>query len=398
MSPASSSRPVTFGPPRLCLVRAMAAIVLAALTTGAAGAAPKTPDVSGLPQPSQATAPDILLRADALVRGGHLPEARILLNQVIEQFPNTPWAGWGELGLGFLQLARGRMVEARPYYDAAAAGGFRDTASVVLALLDAQDGKTTQAVAVLDALAHDPSRNSSVREAAGLGAGYVRYWAGDYGGAALAFAAAADRHPGGSLADDALYGLAQSFVQLGDPVTAEQVLERTSEMPAAGFDDAHVRPALRKLSLREILRATRKRYDSVPVGQPDQMLVALLDVNGRALANRSLAALAEHEERTTAGTSAGDAARSAAAALARRRNADAVPATVSRDAPALRSDASATEVARRAGEAPPAARHRTSGGRVRGLTVLALLGTLVALVGLRLRAASGTVARGARAG
>src|SRR5262245_24080961 len=375
MCQASSSRPATFGSPRLRLVRAMAAIALATLTTGAAGAAPKTPEVSSLPQPSQATAADILLRADVLVRGGHLPEARILLNQVIEQFPNTPWAGWGKLGLGFLQLARGRMVEARPHYEAAASGGFRDTASVVLALLDAQDGKMTQAAAVLDALAHDPSRNSSVREAAGLGVGYVRFWAGEYDGAALAFAAVADAHPGGPLADDALYGLAQSFVQLGDPVTAEQVLERTSEMPAAGFGDARVRPALRTLSLREILRATRKRYDSVPVGQPDQMLVALLDVNGRALANKGLASLAEHAERTSAGTSAGDAARTAAAVLARRRNADTVPAAVSRDARALPSDTSATRVARRAGDTPPAARHRTSGGRVRGVTILALLGT-----------------------
>src|SRR5262245_64224878 len=185
MCPASSS-----------FVRALAAIVLTALTIGAAGSAPAAPGVSGLPQPSQATAPDILLRADALVRAGHLPEARILLNQVIEQFPNTPWAGWGKLGLGFLQLARGRMVEARPHYEAAASGGFRDTASVVLALLDAQDGKTTQAVAVLDALAHDTSRSSSVRDAAGLGAGYVRYWAGDYGGAAPALAADADGTPG----------------------------------------------------------------------------------------------------------------------------------------------------------------------------------------------------------
>src|SRR5262245_15621870 len=196
MCSASSSRAVTFGPPRLRLVRAMAVIALATLTTATAGATPQTPDVSGLPQPSQATAPDILLRADVLVRGGHLPEARILLNQVIEQFPNTVWAGWGELGLGFLQLARGRMVDARPHYEAAAAGGFRDTASVVLALLDAQDGKTTQAAAVLDALANDTSRSSSVRDAAGLGAGYVRYWAGDYGGAAPALAADADGTPG----------------------------------------------------------------------------------------------------------------------------------------------------------------------------------------------------------
>src|SRR5262245_27515713 len=369
MCPASSSRHVTFGRSWLRSVRTMAAIALATLTAGAARA---VPGPSGFPQPSQATAPDILLRADALVRGGHLPEARTSLNQVIEQFPNTPWAGWGELGLGFLQLARGRMVEARPHYEAAAAGGFRDTASVVLALLDAQDGKTTQAVAVLDALAHDPSRSSSVREAAGLGVGYVRYWAGDYGGAALAFAAAADAHPGGPLADDALYGLAQSFLQLGDPVSAEQVLERTGEMPALGFADPHMRPALRTLSLREILRATRKRYRSVPVGQADQMLVALLDVNGRALANKALASLAEDER-------LGDA-RHGAAAPSRR----AAPlATVDTSMDARTRDTSGTEVARPADEIPPARRHRTTEGHAVGLTAVALLATLIALVWIR---------------
>jgi tetratricopeptide (TPR) repeat protein len=377
---------------RLRLVCALAAVVvLAALATTADALPQKPPGLAHIPGPLPTSAPDILILADSLVRGGHLPEARILLNQVIEQFPNTAWARWGELGLGFLELARGRMVEARPYYEAATGGGFQDTARVVLALLDAQDGKTAEATAVLDALANDPSQRPPVQEAAGLGSGYVRYWAGAYDRAALAFAAVADRHPGSPLADDALYGLAQSFLQLGDPMSAEQVLERISEMPAQGFDDAHVRPALRKLSLREILRATRERYDSVPLGQADQMLIALLDVNGRVLATGSLAALAKRDGRTAAGTNLGDAARSAAVALARLRKAT----HLSSDAPmgtspagARRSDGVAAASERDASDpatasadgTPQARQHRGSAGGAGGLGVLALLATVIVLV------------------
>src|SRR5262249_54478382 len=239
-------------------------------------------------------APEMRLLAGGLLRSGRLGEARRLVSRVTEQFPDTGWARWGELGLGFVDLARGRLVEAQPHYEAAAVGGFRDTALIVLALLDAQDRKTAEGAAVLDVLASDPSRRPSVQEAAGLGAGYIRYWTGDPRGAALAFGEVADRH-GGPLVDDALYGLARAFIRLGDPMSAEQVLEHIGEMPAQGFDDPRPRPALRSLSLREILRATRKRYDAVPLGQADEMLVALLDMNGRVLATEELEQLASSE-------------------------------------------------------------------------------------------------------
>src|SRR5262245_49180583 len=99
---------------------ALAVVVALAALAPAAGAQ-KPAGLSSIPGPLPITAPDILIRADLLARGGDLPAARVLLNQVIEQFPDTGWARWGELGLGFLALARGRMVEARPYYEAASA-------------------------------------------------------------------------------------------------------------------------------------------------------------------------------------------------------------------------------------------------------------------------------------
>lgn len=281
---------------------------------------PKPPGLERIPGPLPTTAPDMLMLADALVRTGHVVEGRLVLRQVLEQFPDTGWQKWGYLGLGFLELARGRMEAARPYYQAAAVPGFsQDTALVVLALLDGQAGNAAQAAAILDAISRDPARRPAVQQAAAVGAGYVRYWAGDYEGAAVAFAAAADSHPDSPLADDALYGLAQSFSQLGDPESSEQVLERVNDMPAQGFDDDHVRPALRRLALREIIRATRKRYDAVPLGQPEQMLIALLDVNGRVLARGSLARLAKQENRAPAGSTLEKAAQDARAALARSR-------------------------------------------------------------------------------
>jgi tetratricopeptide (TPR) repeat protein len=305
----------------LCICFALT-LAPAASVRGEDASAQKPAGLARIPGPLPTSAPDMLMLADVLVRGGHVPEARLLLQQVVEKFPDSGWQKWGLLGLGFLELARGRMVEARPYYQAAAVPGFsQDTALVVLSLLDGQAGNGLQAAAVLDTLARDPQRRAAVQEAAGVAAGYVRYWAGDYEGAAIAFGAAAEAYPSGSLADDALYGLAQSLFALNDPENAEQVLERINEMPAQGFDDSHVRPALRRLALREIIRATRKRYDAVPLGQPDQMLIALLDVNGRVLARGSLRSLAKQASKAPAGSTLAKAAADAQAALARTRKA-----------------------------------------------------------------------------
>jgi hypothetical protein len=361
------------------LACALAAVLcLASLATAAGGG--DTARGSRLSGSPPTTAPDMLILADGLLRSGRLAEARTLMSQVTEQFPDTGWARWGELGLGFVELARGRLVEAQPHYEAAAVGGFRDTALIVLALLDAQDGKTAEGAALLDVLASDPSRRPSVQEAAGLGAGYIRYWTGDPRGAALAFAEVADRHSG-PLVDDALYGLARAFIQLGDPMSAEQVLEHIGEMPAQGFDDPQPRPALRNLSLKEILRATRKRYDAVPLGQADEMLVALLDLNGRVLATEELAQLASSGGRAPAGTSLGDAARLAAAALARQHGATRASVGAHTSDGVGREHEVSHVAAATAAETPPARERQGSAG-VAGYRVATLLATFAALASL----------------
>jgi MYXO-CTERM domain-containing protein len=340
--------------------------------------------LSKIPGPMPTTPQDMLMMADALLRGGHEPEARLVLQQVIAQYADTPWVRWAYLGLGFLELARGHFDQARPFYEAAATPGFsQDTALVVMALLDAQAGNTANAAATLDRLAVDASVRQAVRDAAAVGAGYVRYWAGDYEGAAVAFAVLPDNNPGSPLADDALYGLARSFQHLGDPKAAEEVLERINEMEAQGFDDAHVRPALRQLELREIVRATRKRYGDVPWGQPDQMLIALLDVNGRALAKGSLAALAKQQKRAAKGTAIAAAAGDAKDYLRRRSMVHISPEAPMGTAPSGERESHAKVTPADDGNASPTADHASpdaSGGGGAGWLLLLLLVAALAVV------------------
>src|SRR5262245_12887359 len=58
--------------------------------------APTAPAVGGgardLQERPPSAAADTLIRADALVRSGHLSQARVLLDQVIDRFPGTAWA------------------------------------------------------------------------------------------------------------------------------------------------------------------------------------------------------------------------------------------------------------------------------------------------------------------
>ena len=379
-------RALTFALIIACVPGLAGAAPASAPAKTANGAQPRPNPLSKIPGPAPTTAPDMLMLADALVRTGHVLEARLLLQQVIDQFPNTGWAKWGALGLGFLELARGNFDGARPFYEAAATPGFsQDTAAVVLALLDAQAGNTDAAAATLDSLAVNANVRQPVRDAASVGAGYVRYWAGDYEGAAVAFAVLPDNNPNSPLADDALYGLARSFQRLGDPKSAEEIFERINEMPAQGFDDTHVRPALRQLEFREILRATRKRYGDVTIGQPELMLTALLDVNGRVLAKGSLAALAKQQKKAAEGSTIAVAAGDAKAYLKRRSMVHISTDAPMGSAPSGERESNATVTgaddgsparpAKAPGHAPP----KESGGGA-GLLVLLLVVVVLAVV------------------
>jgi hypothetical protein len=149
-----------------------------------------------------------------------------------------------------------------------------------------------------------------------------------------------------------------------------------------------VRPALRQLEFREILRATRKRYGDVPLGQPEQMLTALLDVNGRVLATGSLAALAKQRKKAAEGSTLAVAAGDAKAYLKRRSMVH-----ISTDAPMgsapdgeRESNATVTPAddgaARPASQAPVHASPESGGG---GALLVLLLAVIALVIVIRRR-------------
>jgi hypothetical protein len=310
----------------ICCALTLALVI--ACATGLAGAAPSSPPattreggqqrpnpLSKIPGPAPTTAPDMLMLADALVRGGHVLEARLMLQQVIDQFAGQGWAKWGALGIGFLELARGHFDEARPYYEAAATPGFsQDTAMVVLALLDAQAGNTDAAAATLDSLAVNASVRQPVRDAA---SGRRRVTSatgrGDYEGAAVAFAVLPDNNSSSPLADDALYGLARSFQRSAITRPPRRLLRAHQRDAAQGFDDtARATCPAPAPNFREILRATGSATATCPIGQPEQMLIALARrertrAREREPWPRSRSSRSERPKGSTIAVAAGDA-------------------------------------------------------------------------------------------
>lgn len=263
----------------------LAGLALAGAVSNAV--AEEKPQVKLTPEQNQQAAHTLML-ADSAMRHGQPGNARKLLKEVLEQYPDTGWGRWANLGLGTLEMSRGHLEEARPYFDAANGGFAKDTATTMLGLIDAKLGKTDEALTALEGLANDPSRSDDARQAAALGAAYARLWSGDYEGAAVAFGALADSNHEGKLADDALYGLGRSLIQMGDREAGEEVLRNLSDQPAQGSVPARVRSQLLGLEFRDVLRSTKERYKEVQLGKPEALLGALLDVNGPVLARGAL--------------------------------------------------------------------------------------------------------------
>lgn len=238
--------------------------------------------------------PALLLLADAHVRGGQVGAARRVFAQVLAQTSDPEAAGWAHLGLGWSAMLRGDFSEARPQYALVAAGMWApDVAAVMLGLVDAAEGRALRAVSTLERIADAPETAYQLRGFARLAAAYARYWAGDFPGAAVAFDDAASAQPFGPLVDDARYGLAWSLLRSGDRSSAIDALRAVATDGAAGINPPRVPMSLLNLELRSMLRASMTRYRRVPVGQPRELLVALLDGDGSALARAALVHLGE---------------------------------------------------------------------------------------------------------
>jgi len=232
--------------------------------------------------------PALLALADAYARDGRPRRARRVLTDLLARTPPPNLAAWAEHGLGWIALASGDSAGARLHYGRLAAGGVEAAlGTLVVALLDGIDGRVDQAATVLDRIAVAADTPWQLRPAALLGAAYAHYWAKDYGPAAVRFASVAEQFPGSPLSDDARYAAAWTRLQAGDR-EAIAALQRVAAEPSSGRAKARVGPGLVRLAPATLLRSGARQYRRAPLLQPVEQLVALLDVDGPALARAAL--------------------------------------------------------------------------------------------------------------
>ena len=239
-------------------------------------------------------APALLLLADAYLRDAKIGAARRVFAQVLAQTSDLEPVGWANFGLGWTAMVRGDFREARARYEPVAAGTWApDVAAVMLGLVDAAEGRTARAVATLEHMAGAPETAYPLRGMTRLAAAYAYYWGGDFAQAVVAFDDAASAQPFGSLVDDALYGRAWSLLRVGERSAAIDALRVVAADKSAGINPPRIPFSLLNLEMRSMLRAGMTRYRRVPVGQPREVLMALLDGDGSALAAAALARLGE---------------------------------------------------------------------------------------------------------
>jgi hypothetical protein len=234
----------------------------------------------------------VLAAADASLRAGHFRGAGRFFAETLRRRPGQPWATFAELGLGWTLLMTGNSTAAeRHYANVAVDGPLGPIAQVMLGWLTAVRGQYAEAIATLDRWSEAAGVTGPVQRVALLGAGYARYWAGDYKAAAEKFDLL---QPGGSfsvLADDARYGAAWSRVRAGDTSRALADLVALAE---SGIVDPHehVSRARLRLTPRAVLRAGRGNAARISgLATPETRMTAFFDGNGHALARAALAEL-----------------------------------------------------------------------------------------------------------
>jgi hypothetical protein len=147
--------------------------------------------------------------ADAQLRAGR-PRAAVRAYRELHLRDAGPLSALADLALGTLALELGETAGVRDSLvgllgDPGPNGAL---ARLLLAVDDAGDGRTEEAIGAFEQLAGDPNVLPGVRSAARLGAGYARWWAGQYEAAVAAFDLAANAGDP-LLADDARYAAAR---------------------------------------------------------------------------------------------------------------------------------------------------------------------------------------------
>lgn len=246
--------------------------------------------LDGLPRPV------LLALTDAYLRQGQPRAARAAL-----QAFSGPDEDMVNAGLAWIAFLSGDLTEARTRYTRLAAQGTDPMATVIAGLLDAAEGRTAEAVQVLDGVAANPETPARLREVAALGTGYAHFWARNYSGAEQAFTTMAEQYPGSRLTDDARYGAALARYRRGDVEGAAAALQELTG-PDAG--PARASRDLQNLRPGAILRAGRRHYARAPFLVPAEALAAVLDVNGVTLARAALRRVEAKNEPAPTGTPA----------------------------------------------------------------------------------------------
>lgn len=150
------------------------------------------------PRPACPEAPrDRRSSADGAAGAGRRPTTRgtatrrpAALRRGAGRQAGEPWSGFADLGLAGIAVLAGDTGAARRHDARVVASGSASSAfaAMIVALIDAGDGRTGDATRALEAIASDPHTASSLREAALLGIGYALYWGEEYEAAAQAFA------------------------------------------------------------------------------------------------------------------------------------------------------------------------------------------------------------------
>lgn len=240
-------------------------------------------DVSDLPPVARVAI------ADAELRSNHLHRADRLFDQLIQQDEEGPWAGIAAIGRGWVAARRGRLEDARDYFDAAsaAAGDTGMLGDFMVGMIDAGNGDGDSAIERFSRIAESPDASGNLRVAATMAGGYARFWMGDDAGARESFDAVQEMAVDEPVTEDARFAAALSQWRSGDADGAADRLRSLADAPDQGARGESSR-ALAALHPRAIVQASARRYRSLPLRMPAEQLLPLLHANTRAVARVAL--------------------------------------------------------------------------------------------------------------
>jgi prolipoprotein diacylglyceryltransferase/tetratricopeptide (TPR) repeat protein len=251
----------------------------------------------------------LMALADAEMRAHHGRRARRMFQAVVDSQPGEPWNSWSELALGSLALRAGDLEEARLHSEraAGAGAGAAPLAALLEAMAEVRNGDPAKALVAYRRVAAMPEASPPVREVARIGAAYAQYWSGDFSGAAAAFAAVADAHPDGRLADDGRYGAAWARHRAGDDAGALPALRALAAEASGRGRRQPISNALINLEPKAVLKVGTLKATSGPVTMPEQAVIDATDLDGVALARAAIRFVESGEHREPAVPAAGAA-------------------------------------------------------------------------------------------